>query len=107
MSQCYTRGMKEAPFTFGSDTWPGLAKLIEECGEVLQIAGKLITTNGENNYWDDRDLHKDLAEELGDLVAATSFVITYSGLDDDEVFERADMKMVLFEEWHKNGDDPR
>lgn len=29
-------------FSIGSKRWPGISKLIEECGEVLQIAGKLM-----------------------------------------------------------------
>jgi hypothetical protein len=28
-------------FAFGDDIWPGLAKLNEECGEVIQVADKL------------------------------------------------------------------
>ena len=30
------------PFSIGSDTWPGLAKIAEEAGEVLQVIGKLL-----------------------------------------------------------------
>lgn len=29
-------------FSIGGTLWPGLSKLIEECGEVLQVGGKLI-----------------------------------------------------------------
>lgn len=35
------------PYGFTSDVWPGLAKLIEECGEVLEIAGKIMGCGGQ------------------------------------------------------------
>lgn len=99
--------MIDQPFTFGSDVFPGLAKLVEECGEVLQIAGKLITVKGENNYWEGRDIHQEFSEELADLLAAVTFTIDRSGLDQAEIYERATMKLARFGEWHENGDDPR
>lgn len=36
----------DGSFSLGSRTWPGLSKLVEECGEVLQIAGKIMGTGG-------------------------------------------------------------
>lgn len=99
--------MIDQPFTFGSDVFPGVAKLVEECGEVLQIAGKLITVNGENNYWEGRDIHQEFSEELADLLAAVTFTIDRSGLDQGEIYERATMKLARFKRWHETGDDPR
>jgi hypothetical protein len=101
--------MKTAPFTFGSEIWPGVAKLIEEAGEVLQICGKLMSTNGEDNYWEDRNIHADFQDELADLQAALSWVIeeNQDKLDLDYMTERLDLKQELFDKWHADGDDPR
>jgi NTP pyrophosphatase (non-canonical NTP hydrolase) len=88
-------------FNFGSTNWPGLAKLIEECGEVIQVAGKIMATNGEVAHWDGTDLRDRLQEEIGDLVAAIGFVGEYNDLDLDTVEKRIDKKAELFEKWHK------
>lgn len=52
------------PFTFGSDVWPGLAKLVEEAGEVLVEAGNLILEPENPIYIEN------LEEELADVIAA-------------------------------------
>lgn len=90
-------------FSIGSDTWPGIAKLIEEAGEVIQVCGKLIAINGAENYdhWDGTNLADRLIEELGDLKAAVSFVIGVNKLDDDRIMARTREKLRLFLDWHK------
>ena len=30
------------PYSIGSDVWPGLSKLAEESGEVVQVIGKIV-----------------------------------------------------------------
>jgi NTP pyrophosphatase (non-canonical NTP hydrolase) len=88
------------PYSIGSDHWPGLSKLIEECGEVIQVAGKIIATNGETAHWDGTDLRERLQDELGDLVAAVAFVGERNHLDQDRVLARVDEKSDLFDRWH-------
>lgn len=90
------------PFSIGSDTWPGLSKLIEECGEVLQVAGKLIATGGSVDHWSGLDLDCEMEKELGDLLAAIDFVMDHNaGMLRNHVIEaRRDEKAELFEEWH-------
>jgi len=92
----------EGPFSIGQNIWPGISKLIEECGEVLQIAGKLIATGGRTDHWSGRDLGHDLTEELGDLIAAAWFVIEHNGstIDTTAVEDRIEMKTDLFNQWH-------
>lgn len=51
-------------FTFGSSQWPGLSKLIEECGEVLVEAGNLMVDPDNLIYVEN------LEEELADVIAA-------------------------------------
>jgi hypothetical protein len=92
---------KAGPYSIGSDTWPGLSKLIEECGEVIQVAGKLIAANGDPNHWDGTDLHERLQEELGDLLAAIAFVEQRCGLKRNAIDRRSLTKLLKFNEWHE------
>ncbi len=38
--------MSAGPYSVGSDNWPGLAKAMEECGEFVQAAAKIIAMGG-------------------------------------------------------------
>lgn len=62
-----------APYSIGSDVWPGTGKVIEEAGELLQVLGKLIGAGGLIAHWDDTDLTQRLIDELADLRAAAAF----------------------------------
>lgn len=90
-------------FSIGGKVWPGLSKLIEECGEVLQVCGKIIGSRGVEDHWDGTNLRARLHEELGDLLAAAQFVETENKLNPWEVFLRAMKKLALFNTWHKEG----
>lgn len=87
----------------------GLAKLVEECGEVGQIAGKLLARPSGVPYPghdSGRDLKRWLQDELGDLRAAIAFVTVKLGLDSDAVHERSREKMELFLKWDREVDEP-
>lgn len=92
------------PYSIGSDVWPGISKLIEECGEVLQVAGKIIGMGPAADYthWDGTHL----IEELGDLLAAVDYVRAHNlfGLAPSEagrrIDARRDAKFALFQTWH-------
>jgi NTP pyrophosphatase (non-canonical NTP hydrolase) len=88
-------------FAIGSGTWPGISKLVEELGEVAQVAGKLIATGGEPGHWDGTDLRTRMEDELADLGAAIAFVIKRNGLDADRIAERREAKLRLFNAWHR------
>ena len=83
-------------------TLNGLAKLIEEAGEVTQVAGKMIA------YPD--GLHPDgmghlktrLEDELADLFAASSVVAILHGLSAERIEKRAEQKKALFLKWHED-----
>lgn len=82
--------------------WQGLAKLVEECGEVIQVAGKLMATDGDPEHWSGENLAERLEEELGDLEAAVTFFIAcnhHRHLHADAVAQRARRKFHQFEEW--------
>lgn len=96
-------------FNFGSYTYPGLSKLVEECGELMQIAGKLMSTGGRGTHWAAGNLHLAFAEELADLKAAIEFIQYFVPLDAEqfkEYEERVRSKLAKFHEWHKRVDLP-
>ena len=89
----------------------GLAKLIEECGEVLQIAGKMIQYPDLQLpvvherlfklHPDGTNLRVHLEEELGDLYAALNFVMKKLQLNEVIVRVRSEEKLALFKQWDK------
>ena len=94
--------MSAHPYSIGSDRLTGLSKLIEECGEVLQVAGKLIATGGDSVHWDGSDLYQRLMEELADLDAALRFVVTMNDAVDSTVVNlRSIQKYATFLGWHE------
>lgn len=93
--------IKEAPamFAIGSKQWPGLSKLAEEAGEVLQVVGKFMGTGGDPWHWDKTNLRTRLIEELGDLMAACEFVAIANGISIAAEECKAE-KLKLFFGWH-------
>lgn len=90
-------------FAIGDRKWPGVSKLVEEIGELGQVLGKLMGSRGETQHWSG-NLWDMLHDEIGDVVAAVEFVITYCQLDRKRIYERATKKLELFEKWHR--EDP-
>ncbi|MGX7896868.1 hypothetical protein [Tsuneonella sp. HG222] len=93
-------------FAFGDDVWPGVAKLVEECGEVQQVAGKLMMRHGDRCHWSG-DLRQMMLEEVADLRAAALFVTAACFTPDEqrEIERRIVLKSQLFHGWHRNPDD--
>lgn len=85
-------------FAIGSSQWPGLGKVAEEAGEVLQVMGKLMGTGGRVDHWDGTNLRQRLAEELGDLLAAADFSSQVNGLG-QLVEKRRRARLALFWKW--------
>lgn len=92
-------------FSIGSSHWPGISKLIEECGEVIQVAGKLLGSAGDVDHWDGTNLKERLEEEVADVMAAIAFVIHRNDLDINRILERKERKSKLFDRWHREGDN--
>jgi hypothetical protein len=86
--------------------WPGLAKVVEESGELGQVFGKIVSCGGEVVYpWGGTDLRDKMNEETADLLAALLFMVIHSPhLNQEEIFERAQMKFERFVEWRNNSD---
>lgn len=95
-------------FAFGDETFPGLAKLAEECGEVVQVIGKLMMVHGRREHWSG-DLRAMLIDEMADVLAAIGFVAD-NCLSEDEteaMTNRCVTKLEKFQAWHADMDaDP-
>ena len=90
------------PFTIGSETYPGLAKVLEESGEAGQAIGRLIQGFGLGmpTHWDGSNHEVRVAEELADLSAAIQFFIYANPRHAELFFARETEKLVKFNEWH-------
>jgi len=91
------------PYYIGSDEWNGLSKLIEELGELQQVCGKLIGSQGEANHWSG-DLNAKFVEELGDVYAALDFFVdmNFSPEIQKDIYQRAFIKNTTFRKWDKD-----
>lgn len=83
----------------------GLAKLIEECGELIQVAGKRLAYFDTLHHPDGSNLEQRLEEEMADVMAAIRFVSIHHGLSLATIAERADGKLDVFEAWHGRPDN--
>lgn len=76
----------------------GIAKLVEECGELQQVLGKRLAYWDSDHHWDGTNLRTRLAEEMGDVMAAIEFVADQ--FDIGELVEvQARMKRSVFDSW--------
>lgn len=88
------------PFAIGSDTWPGLAKLAEECGELVQVIGKVMAYPEGAHPDGNGHLARRLVDELGDVKAAIDYVAAHNAATPRrEVDIRRDAKFERFQRW--------
>jgi len=94
---------KPPPFAIGSDTWPGLAKLSEECGELVQVIGKIMAYPDPHEVHPDGKgkLHDRLTEEAADVMAALEYMVSVNTVKRKKVRERVGMKLNRFLKWHE------
>lgn len=90
------------PYCIGSDEWNGLSKLIEELGELQQVCGKIIGSEGNADHWSG-DLMSKFVEELGDVYAAMDFFVdqNFSADENSLIFSQSAKKYDLFQQWDK------
>lgn len=94
--------MEPQPFgEVGGTYWPGLAKLNEECGELIQVIGKIMAYPLGTSHPDGGpDLTERLSDELADVMAAAEFVLEKNrGIPDTT--ERWAAKTKRFNAWHE------
>jgi NTP pyrophosphatase (non-canonical NTP hydrolase) len=89
------------PYSIGSTHWNGLSKLIEEAGEVQQVAGKIMGADGGPLHWDGTSVRERLEEEIADVLAACRYVIVHNNLNDARITERMYDKFEIFNKWNK------
>ena len=81
----------------------GLTKLIEECGELSQIASKKQAFMDTDTHPDGKgSMKKRIEEEMGDVFAACILVAENFSLDQDFLEKRVQKKLTLFRSWHNN-----
>jgi hypothetical protein len=95
-------------FAFGDKKWPGLAKLNEESGELVQVIGKLMMTHGRAEHWDGSDLRARLVEGMADAVVGVDFVAFHALTAEERnaLRRRIREKLALFEQWHEEQAEP-
>jgi hypothetical protein len=76
----------------------GLVKLLEELGELSQVAAKLLAYP-DAPHPDGTDLEARLIEELGDVLAAISFVADKLALNESAIVTRCLEKTLLYVKW--------
>lgn len=91
------------PGCIGQRQWPGLLKLAEECGELVQVIGKLMAYPGGEHPDGGPPLVERLQNEIGDLLAAADFTLYANDLDADDVGARHERKLATFDRWHIEG----
>jgi hypothetical protein len=79
----------------------GLAKLLEELGELSQVAAKKLAYFHTDKHPDGAgSLNERMEAEMGDVLAACAFVRRQFRLNDAAVANRYEVKLALFERWH-------
>lgn len=94
--------MTSGPYSIGSDHWPGLAKLAEEAGELIQVIGKIIAMGGTDVHWDGTtSLRARLMEEMGDVTAAVDFLVEQNAFRPMDLQARHDQKLSMYRQWQR------
>lgn len=84
----------------------GIAKLIEECGELQQILGKKLAYYTTDEHPDGKgSLNKRIEDELADVQAAIDLVVVNLNLDAKRVQQRRQKKYFQFLHWHFERDN--
>lgn len=79
----------------------GRSKLIEECGELIQVLGK-IDAYGVGKHPDGlKNLGERLHDEIADVEAAIAFVKEKMHLDGKEIKHRKQRKLELYHKWDR------
>lgn len=88
------------PLSIGQTIWPGLAKLLEESGELQQVIGKLAAYPG-GAHPDGTLLIDRLHDEIADVMAACDFVVMVNPrINHGRVEQRRERKRGRFLGWH-------
>lgn len=80
----------------------GLAKLLEEMGELSQVTAKRLAyfKPGCDHPDGAGALDQRMEDEMADVIAACAFVASQFNLNQTRMEARAKMKVETFERWH-------
>lgn len=90
-------------FAIGDKKWPDVSKILEEMSELGVEFAKLMGSRGEVNHWS-HNLWDAIHDEMGDVLAAITFVMDKCGLDKERIMKRMREKYATFNRWHE--EDP-
>lgn len=77
----------------------GLTKLLEELGELSQIAAKKIAYIDTDDHPDGMSMKARMEDEMADVMAAIMFVADKFDLDKEKIGNRIELKYARFTEW--------
>lgn len=97
-SYCKGEGTVES-----KEYWKGIGKLTEECGELLQIAGKAIAFPVGEHPDKCGDVRERFVQEIADVYAALDYFCDMNGLDKEVLYVRRASKLRLFFKWGLSG----
>lgn len=84
----------------------GLVKLVEECGELIQIASKKMTRMDSDEHWDGKgSLRTRMEDEIADVQAILEVIQHKFDLDLVRIQTRKLEKMICFIGWDKQPED--
>lgn len=83
--------------------WKGIGKLTEECGEVLQLAGKTIPYPVGPHPDGKGPVRDRFLLELGDLLAAIDYFREVNHLPDGPIEYQRQRKLSQFRAWDLTG----
>lgn len=79
--------------------WPGLKKVIEECGETIVEGAKILVFPNGKHPARKRNLQYSLEDELADVLGSINYLIDRNGLDRKRIEKRAKNKYRKFAGW--------
>ena len=87
-----------------TEKWRGIHKLIEECGEVLQLCGK-VGAFPDEAHPSGENIRAKMVEELGDLRAAIDYfmVENFTQTERGHICDRRHRKFHKFADWVLTG----
>lgn len=83
----------------------GLAKLIEEIGELQQVAGKKLACYYTDEHPDGKgSLKTRMENEIADVMACCAFVTDRFCLSAERIAKRSMTKLEQYQDWDKQSD---
>lgn len=85
------------------DRWAGYCKVLEECGELTAVLGKLGPYPDGEHPDGAGNLIRRIEEELADVIAACTYFKDENGLDTQFIADRIERKLQTYREWVLTG----